>query len=458
MHRNELKTLLSWASRDSRKPLVIRGARQVGKSFLVRMLAEQTFDNCLEINLEVDPSTAALFASKDPTKIVSLLTARYGGELIPGRSLLFIDEIQVAPEVLACLRYFHEKLPGLHVVAAGSLLDFALEDHVFSMPVGRIEYLHLGPMQFGEFLQAVGRTQLQDFLCRYEVGDEIPVALHEELTLRVRQFLVIGGMPASVEAFIQSGEDSQESQALMQNLLATFRDDFAKYTNITQRVRIEKVFTKIPRLIGSKFKYSNVDREERSRDLRQALDALCRARIATRVRHTSANGIPLGAEADDKRFKMLFLDVGLLCRSTGLNHLDIETAEDLLLINSGAVTEQFIGQHLLYSGESYEDPELFCWMRQKSQSNAEVDYVLSIGEAVVPVEVKAGSPGHLRSLHAFLNSKKRSFALRFDTDTPSLLDTVTTSSDGISGPLRLLSLPLYLVEQSRRLCRSCLAR
>lgn len=458
VERSALEALLSWTTRRSRKPIVIRGARQVGKSFLVRMLAERAFDQCLEINLEVDPSAATLFASKNPTKILSLLVARYGVELTPGKSLLFLDEIQAAPEVFACLRYFHELLPDLHVVTAGSLLDFVLADHTFSMPVGRIEYLHLGPMQFEEFLCAVGRAKLRDFVASYEIGADIPAALHEELMQRVRQFVVVGGMPASVAAFVESGENPLESQAVMQNLLATYRDDFAKYATAAQRMRIEKVFAKIPQLVGSKFKYSNVDRDEPARDLRQALDLLCRAGIAHRVRHTSANGIPLGAEANDRRFKMLFLDVGLVCRSAGLNHIDIETAEDLLLVNAGAICEQFIGQHLLYSGEPYEDPAAFCWMRQKSQSNAEVDYVLSIGEAVIPVEVKAGKTGRLKSLHAFLRAKQRHFGLRFNTDLPSLLDTEMAFSDGERRPLRLLSLPLYLVEQGRRLCRATLEK
>ncbi|MCK4305665.1 MAG: AAA family ATPase, partial [Candidatus Eisenbacteria sp.] len=200
MYRFALDYLMDWTSRTSRKPLVVRGARQVGKSHLVRMLAAQAFEGLLEINLETDDNVASLFESREPARIVEFLGARYGTEVRPGKTLLFLDEIQAAPELFACLRYFFEKMPELHVVAAGSLLDFALKDHSFSMPVGRIEYLHLGPMNFEEFLLALGKNQLRDFVRGFLPGAEVPEALHGELMRQVKQFLVVGGMPASVKA------------------------------------------------------------------------------------------------------------------------------------------------------------------------------------------------------------------------------------------------------------------
>lgn len=455
MHRFALDSLRTWTARPSRKPLVVRGARQVGKSHLVRMLAEEDMDGLLEIDLESDLDAPSLFASKDPTTILALLEARYGVAIRPGRTLLFLDEIQAAPEVLSCLRYFFERLPELHVIAAGSLLDFALGAPEFSMPVGRIEYLHLGPMTFEEFLLALGLDKLCAFLGEYEPDDPLPTGIHAELMRRFRQYVVVGGMPASVRAFLES-EGYRDSEAEKQSILSTVRDDFAKYGRLVNRQRMEKILTRIPRLVGTRFKYSLVDRNERSRDLANALDMLCRARVAHRVRHTAANGIPLGAEADDRAFKVLFLDVGLLCRSSGLTIADLESAEDVMLVNAGALCEQFVGQHLLYTGETYDEPELYCWMREKAQSNAEVDYVISVGGTVVPVEVKSGKTGTLRSLHVFLREKGRTFGLRFNADVPSLLDARTCLSDGDNRPFRLLSLPLYMVEQAQRLCRVCL--
>ena len=456
MDRHALAYLLDWNTRTSRKPLIVRGARQVGKSHLVRMLANEAFEHLLEINLETDVDAPSLFGSRDPGKIVDLLEVRYGVPVKPGKTLLFLDEIQAAPSLLAVLRDFFEKMPDLHVVAAGSLLDFALEDHTFSMPVGRIEYMHLGPMSFEEFLLALGKDRLQEYLARFEPGNEVPVAIHEELLRLLREFLVVGGMPASVLAFAESGR-IQECAAVQQSILSTYRDDFAKYGRRVDQHRLVKLFAKVPALVGGKFMYSQVDREETSRELGRALEMLCRARVLHKVRHSHANGIPLAAEADDRRFKTLFMDVGMLCRSLGLTVLDIEGALDITLVNAGAVCEQFVGQHLLHGGQLFEEPELLCWMRQKKQSSAEVDYVIAIGETVVPVEVKAGKTGSLKSLHVFLREKKRTFGLRFNADKPSLLDAETSLSDGMQQPFRLLSLPLYLVGQTSRLCRECLS-
>jgi len=451
VHRFALDHLKEWKDKPARKPLVVRGARQVGKSYLVRMFAETDFDNLLEIDFERTPDVAELFESKSPERILNFLEARFNVEVSPGKSLLFLDEIQAAPEVFAALRYFHEQLPGLHVIAAGSLLELALEECTFSMPVGRIEYLHLGPMQFEEFLLAAGREKMRQFLCEHQATETIPEALHSDLMQLLRQFLIAGGMPESVKTFAETGS-YRDSDAVKESILATYRDDFGKYAKRVNHARMAKVFAKVPRLVGRKFKYSQVDREERSRDLGQAFRLLCLARVAHKVRSTSANGLPLGAEADDRNFKALFLDVGLLCRSCGLSPVDLEGAEDVILVNSGAVCEQFIGQHLVYSGQFYEEPDLYYWAREKRNSCAEVDYVISAGQTIIPVEVKAGRAGRLKSLHVFLREKKRDFGLRFNSDAPSILETRTSLPDGGSRPFRLLSLPLYMVGQARRLC------
>ncbi len=455
MHRFALEYLKEWKNRASRKPLVMRGARQVGKSYLVRMLAAQAFDALLEINFETETEAASLFASKNPVEIAALLEARYGVPLNPGRTLLFLDEIQAAPAILPCLRYFHERMPQLHVIAAGSLLDFALKEGQFSVPVGRIEYLHLGPMSFEEYLLGAGRESLRDFLCTLSVGTPVPDAIHTELMRLVRQYLVVGGMPASIEAFVRSGSH-RESEATRQSIISTYRDDFAKYGTRAERERMERLFLAIPRMVGNKFMYSRVDREERSRALSVALHRLCMARVAHRVRHSAGNGVPLGAEADDRTFKVLGMDVGLLCRSCGLSAPDIEASENIMAINAGAVCEQFIGQHLIHAGEWYDEPELYCWMRERKHANAEVDYLMSLGERVVPIEVKAGKTGTLKSLHVFLREKQRDFGLRFNADEPSLLTAEARVPEGDTTSFRLLSLPLYAVGQARRLCREAL--
>ena len=451
MYRISLDYLKEWKDRATRKPLVIRGARQVGKSFLVRLMASETFTNLVEINFERMPDTASLFASKTPRTILPLLEARFNMPIEPGKTLLFLDEIQAAPEVFAALRYFHEEMPGLHVIAAGSLLEFVLQEHSFSMPVGRIEYLHLGPMSFEEFLLALGQKKLRQWLMRFTLPEVIPDGLHRELLGLVRQYCVVGGMPEAVAAFAKSGS-YQECEQVQQSILSTYRDDFAKYATKAKHRRVEKVFSKIPQLVGRKFMFSHVDPEERARELGSALLLLCLARVAHQVKHSHGNGVPLGAEADDHTFKVLFLDVGLLCRSCGLNVLDIGKAADLTLVNAGAVSEQLVGQHLLMGGAFYEDPKLHCWMRDKPNSSAEVDYLIALGSHVIPVEVKAGSTGKLKSLHLFLSEKNREFGLRFNSDVPSLLDTHTSLPGGKDRPFQLLSLPFYMLGQVRRLC------
>lgn len=451
-YRYALDYLNTWKKRDNRKPLIIRGARQVGKSFLVNMFADRSFDNLIEINFELMPESASLFSSNNPVEIIPLLEAAFNKRIEPGKTLLFLDEIQAAPEIVTALRYFLEKTPGLHVIAAGSLLDFVLDEHSFSMPVGRIEYLHLGPMLFEEFLLAKGEETFLDWLRQYTVGSEMPEALHNKGMTLIRQFCVCGGLPDSVRAFV-ADPSGLECASVQQSVLATFKDDFSKYAGRVDTSRIRKVFEGVPGQIGNKFMYSRIDRGERSRDLKKALELLCNARVQYRVYHTHANGIPLKTEIDESVFKVLFLDVGLVSRCLGLGVVDFEKAKDLILINQGAVCEQFVGQELMYAGEWFEEPALFCWIRQKRQSNAEVDYIMNLGETVIPVEVKAGKTGTLKSLHMFLREKKRSSGMRFNSAPASLLRGKTSLSDGKNKEFTLLSLPLYMTGQARRLFR-----
>jgi len=448
-----MEYLVSWKDNPRRKPLVLRGARQVGKSYLARKFAESHMAGIAEINFEKNPEAGDLFTDKSPVKILPRLEILTGIKIIPGETLLFLDEIQAVPEVFASLRYFYENLPSLHIIAAGSLLEFVLREHEFFMPVGRIEYLHLGTVTYEEYLVASGRAHLAEFLGQYEIGNELPLPFHEQLMGAFREYLVIGGMPESIQAFLDSSS-FLESDKVKQAILSTYQDDFRKYGARVNIQRLRHVFQKLPMLVGGKFMHSRVDNEAQARDIGDALRMLCLARVAYKVCHSSCNGIPVSAEIDDKKFKVLFLDVGLLCRACGLGLLEFEKAQDIMLVNSGSVCEQFIGQHLLYSKQFFEEPELNYWSREKRQSSAEVDYILSQGNHIIPVEVKAGKTGRLKSLHVFLKEKKLGFGIRFNADLPSLLDTTAVLPDEKSLDYRLLSLPLYMVGQVRRLIRS----
>lgn len=345
------------------------------------------------------------------------------------------------------LRYFYEDRPDVHVIAAGSLLEFALSDHEFSMPVGRIEYLHMGPMTFEEFLLATGEEALVKFLGDWQPATEFPLSFHKRLFHHLRRFLVVGGMPAAVREYCEEGR-FDDVLRVQQLILQTLVDDFSKYRKRVNVGRLRQVFNRIPAQLGRKLKYVRLDPHEKARDLADCMEMLAMARILQLVRHSAGHGLPLAADADDRDFKPLFLD----CASLSLRLPQLETVDDITLVNSGALCEQFIGQHLLYQQPAYMSPGLFYWNREKRGSAAEVDYVVpSASGAVLPVEVKAGKIGTLRSLHVFAQEKNVNVALRFNSDLPSVVDMHAATT--VRGPkaTKLISLPLYLAEQWSRL-------
>ena len=454
MYRKALHDLIDWKDRPSRKPLIIRGARQVGKTWLVRKFAGQ-FGNLVEINFDKNPEKAQLFAGRDISRGLQLLQIDCNTEIVPGKTLLFLDEIQAVPEMLPLLRYFYEEQSDLHVIAAGSLLEFLLADHDFAMPVGRVEYLHLGPMDMEEFLLALGQERMTKFLKDYSLNEPIPESIHLSLLNFLKLFWIVGGMPAAVAWYGNSG---QLAEAIREHaaILQTYEDDFSKYRKRIYPERLRKVFRRIPALIGNKLKYVRLDPEERSRELSDSLHLLEMARVIYRVRHSAGNGVPLGAEAKERDFKPLFLDIGLVSTSLGLTLPGLEVVDDLLMVNNGALAEQFVGQHLLYDGPGYEKPQLFYWNREQKSSSAEVDYLITHEDKVVPVEVKAGTTGALKSLQVFVAEKKSPVALRFNAMPPSCSRQKTGVAGKDNVPFLLISLPLYLVGQAGSLIAEAL--
>jgi uncharacterized protein len=451
--RSEIKELNEWSSRSGRKPLVLRGARQVGKSTLVRQWAADAKLTLLELNFERNPEYRDAFATKSPAQILATLQLLTGQTIRSGETVLFLDEIQSAPEALVALRYFFEEMPQLHVIAAGSLLEFALADAEFSMPVGRVEYMYLGPMQFEDFLSAMDQpalvTWLQNVSLQSLSGDAMVDAVHEKYMSLLRQYWVVGGLPEAIASFARH-QDFKEIGRIHQGIVATYRDDFGKYSHGTEKSRIQLVFDKLPSMVGRKFKYAQVSSDHRAAGLATALEHLCMARVAYKVQHTSANGVPLGAEANERAFKTLYMDVGLMCTALHISLLDLGKQE-LSMVNSGAVAEQFVGQHLLYSGAPYELPALYYWIREARNAAAEIDYVIARGQQIIPVEIKAGKTGTLRSLQSFLKEKRRAFGLRFNGNMPSLVKARLPPDDASDLSYELLSLPLYMVGQTRRL-------
>lgn len=449
MRRHQLETLNEWLNNSPRKPLVIRGARQVGKSTLVELFAEEFGKELLNVNLERHLELSEIFAKKDTHEILQQIEFLPGMKSVTQNSLLFLDEIQSVPEAVPALRYFYEDRPQLPVLSAGSLLEFALSDHSFSMPVGRIQYLHMGPMTFSEFLNAIGEAKLASFILNYEPGQPIGDVVHNRLMSLLRSYYYVGGMPEAVSVFSET-RSYRRVGTVHNSIIETYREDFPKYIGSRNLNRMHKVFHFIARNVGRKIKYSNISAEDQSSTLKKDIDLLSMAKVINKVTHSNCSGLPLQADMQEKIYKAFFLDVGLMNAVCGLDWRTVSQIDDTKLINEGAIAEQFIGQHLQYLLADTANRELTYWLRQGRSSNAEVDFVVQLGGSIVPIEVKAGATGTLKSMHQFMGSKQAPLAVRFDASQPSVtyIDTVINSGKSrkrIRYPL--VSLPLYLVER-----------
>ena len=326
MERTHMAHLKEWLVSQDRKPLVMRGARQVGKTWLARQLATLCNKQLIEINIEKRPEIATLFASNNPSEILVNLEAAFEATINPETCILFLDEIQSAPELLGKLRWFAEDMPQLPLITAGSLLEFVLADHTFSMPVGRINYMYLEPLSFEEFLLANNKKILCDYLSSYNWGTVLPAAIHQQLIRLFKEYIIVGGLPAAVSSWVNDHSLIKVSQK-HHDLLTTYRDDFAKYKGNIAVEKLEALMSSIPKQLGQKFVYSQLGVDFSQYTIKQALALFNKARICHPVISCSANGIPLGAELREKFFKEIFLDMGLVSSALGLSLDEIETTQ-----------------------------------------------------------------------------------------------------------------------------------
>ncbi len=451
--RHSENDLKKWFNSPKRKPLVIRGARQVGKSTLVREFARKQNLTLLEVNLEKQLHLEKIFKKLNIDEIVNELSIIL--KVKPSddkKHLLFLDEIQATPSALPALRYFYEEMPEIPLITAGSLLEFALKDHNYSMPVGRIEYLFLAPLTFTEFLTARNEEYLNQYLANFKTSDTFSQTAHDNLKILLRQYLIVGGMPEAVALFADTN-DIITAQKVHHSILNTYEDDFSKYASGTVLEKINHLFRYIPSAVGEKFKYSNVNRKWLARDIRTALHLLEKAGLVFLFHATNGNAIPLSANSNNKTFKAFFLDVGLMNTVSGIRGLSTEEIASQRFINEGKIAEQFIAQHLFYGKEASIKPELHYWLRDNKKGNAEIDFLVQFGTRILPVEVKAGKSGSLKSLHQFIAINKKEYAVRFDLNTPSehhLKHLVTTKRGTEEVSYDLLNLPLYMVDQLGR--------
>lgn len=444
-----MKFLMQWLKSNDRKPLVIRGARQVGKTWVVRELAKLSDRTLIELNFEKKPELASFFSSNDPKQILFNISSLYG-EVDQNKSLLFFDEIQAAPELFAKLRWFAEDMPELPIIAAGSLLEFILAQHTFSMPVGRIQYMHLEPLSFEEFLQAKNKIGLVNFIKQYRLETPVPKAIHDELMNIFKEYILIGGMPQAVQSWVTK-EALIEVNRIHHDLIATYRDDFNKYNGRLSIDRLNEVLSAVPFLLGQKFMYSKINPNIQSTAIKQSLDLLCKAKVCHKIYGSAGNGIPLAAEIQEKYLKVIFLDVGLCSALLGLAFNQLNNIKAIDLINNGGISEQVTGQILRTISPFYIEPSLYYWHRSEKGSNSEVDYLIQFRNKVLPIEVKAGSTGSLKSLHLFMGLKQLSIAVRVNADIPSKVRVNVKDTIGNPVQYNLLSLPYYLLGELERI-------
>jgi hypothetical protein len=451
IHRDAEDYLQQWYLKKHRKPLVIRGARQVGKSTLVREFSKRFGHKLIEINLEKHLSMEDVFKRLDVKEILNEISILSGEPLIASNeNIIFLDEIQATPSAIPTLRYLYEENPEIPVIAAGSLLEFTLADHNYSMPVGRIEFLYLGPLFFFEFVRAMNSTHLVSYIKNIKIGEKFSNEAHEQLLRLLREYFMIGGMPEAVSVYLDTQNITQALQ-VHHSILDTYRNDFNKYSTGKALQRIQRVYDYIPSATGEKFKYSNVNPNWQARDVRNAVDLLDYASVIFKVHCTDGSGIPLNANADNKIFKPYFLDVGLMNTASGIKLLTREDFFSTRFINEGKMAEQFVAQHLRFEKELYIRPQLHYWLREKRATNAEIDFLIQAGQFPIPVEVKSGKSGSLKSLHIFCDIYQYNKAVRLDLNTPSVFQCNHKISSDKRVSYELVSLPLYMVEEIKHM-------
>lgn len=415
--------LLEWKTDSSRTPLLIRGARQIGKTYAVQQLGK-TYEQFVEVNFELQPKLINIFEQDLlPERIIKELNTELNVTIDPQNTLLFFDEVQAAPKAIIALRYFYEKMPELHVIAAGSLLDFAIKE--VGIPVGRVSFLHMYPLSFLEFLWAMGNEKLLEALMQTTIHTPLSNNSHEKLLAILGEYLAIGGMPKAVKEWRET-KSFVKCSKIFSRIINAYQQDFNKYAKKLQLKYVSALFNKCPRFLRQKFKFSNISQEFRKRELAPCLDLLNTAGIIHYAYNTAANGIPLGAEIDFDHFKIVFLDVALSQKI-----LNLKAGGDWIMdpleqfINKGELVESFVGQELLAYANPIEKENLHYWQRQTRGSEAEVDYVIQKESDIIPIEVKSGAGTTLKSMHMFLESHPQSpYGIRFSTQNYSVHDKI----------------------------------
>ena len=403
-------TLREWKNDLHHKPLLMRGARQVGKTTAVRRLAE-SFATFVEINLEVEGEIRKYIENSfDVQGFIALVEIRYSKRIVPGETLLFLDEIQSCPRAVTFLRYLYEKIQPLHVIAAGSLLEFAMEE-VIDIPVGRVRNIFVYPFSFSEFVSSLGGEIVLEHARNLKRGSVQAESAHQKLLEYLKTFLIVGGMPAAVLKYVETGSflaARDEQRDIMQNL----KEDFAKYKTRVDPAVIRSTLQSIINQTGQQFTFSNSELELTYAKAKKCTDLMERAKIVMRIDCTRANGIPLGGDINAKDNKFMFFDTGLYLYETGLNLSEWINDPPAKFVNRGKLAEMFVAHELKKSGSPLDDNALYYWHRDSKNGKAEVDFVVQYKNAPLPIEVKSGVKGSMKSLRILMKEKSLKLGIR----------------------------------------------
>ena len=426
MERDLYQKLLAWKKAKNRKPLILQGARQVGKTFILKLFAKQEYESYCYINFEENPKFKEFFqGALKPAAIIQKLALFLDREILAEKTLLIFDEIQECPEALTSLKYFCEEAPEYHVIGAGSLLGVKLAP-AKSFPVGKVNFLQLYPLSFFEFLVAIGKKNLRAYLEEIKTFEAIPSPLHEQLLELMRFYIFIGGMPEALKEYIDS-QQLNRVREVQNEILKAYLLDFAKHAAAEQINRISSVWQVIPAQLAKenkKFIFSAIAKSARAREYEAAIQWLLDAGLIYQSFNVTKPGFPLEHYADKEAFKIFLLDVGLLGALSRLSPQLVIDDNQILTEFKGALTENFVAQELICSCEQ----GLYYW---SSSGQAEVDFLLATDHQIIPVEAKAG-----------VSSKKKSLKVYAEKFNPPYLVRISALNLEQNGQLN--NYPLYL--------------
>lgn len=453
IQRNIDVELLEWKDNPMRKPLLLRGARQVGKSSAVRHFGKE-FQFFAEVNFERHKTVKTFFQGDiDIRLIVQKIAIYINVPIEEGKTLLFLDEIQECPEAIMALRFFKEDYPGLHVIAAGSLLEFTLQE-LPTFGVGRIHTLFMYPMTFDEFLNANNENGLISIKRQADSQHPLDAAFHEKLIEYFRIYLLVGGMPEAVLAWIKTHNFNQCSH-IQEDIILTYEDDFSKYKKRVSPDLLRTTLHGICHQPGEKITFKQISADYRSSQIREAVRLLTLAGLVIPVIATSWNGIPLDAEANEKNMKILLLDSGLLLSVLQLEGNLAQHLVDLImtgspqdLVNKGGLVEMVAGLELLRNKPCVQRQKMFYW-EKSGNSIAEIDYLDTFHLKVTPIEIKSGTQGGMKSLWQFMREKRLTEAIRCSFENFGEFTYTDPQADNAERHITII--PLYALDNLREM-------